>query len=156
MENNSKTIAAAAFLSLFSLLISCKTPAEKNGTSKENKDKTETAVLSETPENERLYRFHCGTCHQWDGSGVPGMYPDLRNNKIVNGNSENLVKMVLLGITEESRNTEEKFSGEMPPLDYLSDKEISSILTYIRVHFNTNDIPVTMEMVKTVRENLFP
>ncbi len=113
-------------------------------------------MTTESPDNERLYRLHCGTCPQWDGSGVPGMYPDLRNSKIVNENMESLIKLVLLGVTEETRNREEKYSGEMPPLDYLSDEDILLILNYIGVLFTSGKHLFTPELVEATRNKTSP
>lgn len=143
------------FILMFvSLIFSCKS-TEKDSRSSGN-EAVEAIIENEISyaKNELLYRQHCGTCHQYDGNGVPGMYPPLVNSISVQADPNDLITMVLKGITTPPEGREEVYAGVMPPQDYLSDEEISEILTYIRIVFGENTSAVTKSDVEAVRKKL--
>jgi cytochrome c553 len=137
-----------------SLIFSCKGKEKESNTSG-NEIFKEIVERDITYSNdELLYRQHCGTCHQYDGHGVPGMYPPLVNTMSVQGDPSKLIKMVLEGITSPTEGREETYAGVMPPQDYLSDEQISEILTYIRTVFGEKSSAVSKSEVEGVRKNL--
>jgi len=101
-----------------------------------------------------LYGQYCGSCHQTDGSGVPGMYPPLAETKYVNGDVEWLVESLVNGLEGPITVKGEEYNNLMPPMDYLSDKEIADILSYIRQSFGNDAEAVTEEQVKQIRASL--
>lgn len=112
---------------------------------------TGTIVSGKVHPGESLYLQHCGTCHQTDGSGVPGMYPPLMDNLTVSGEREDLIRIVLEGITGPIESRNEIYSGVMPPQDYLSDSEISLILSYVRNSFGNIPDPIPIFEVAAIR-----
>jgi mono/diheme cytochrome c family protein len=99
-----------------------------------------------------LYQKYCLSCHQKDGSGVPNMFPPLKNSNWVNGDPNRLIKNVLFGLSGEIEVNDEIYSQVMPKLDYLSDKQIAEILSYIRKNFGNNAKAVRLEEVKVLRK----
>lgn len=100
---------------------------------------------------EKVYREHCLSCHQANGSGVPYTYPPLARADWVSGPQEYLIQMLLQGISGPFYVNGELFDDEMPAYDYLTDREIAAVLTYIRKNFGNQAGPVTPEEVARVR-----
>ncbi|MGC9341250.1 MAG: c-type cytochrome, partial [Bacteroidales bacterium] len=70
--------------------------AEEQIAEAETQQKIPPAILEN---GEDVYKKHCLACHQTDGSGNPGMYPPLDNTKMVNGDKEELIKIILNGLS---------------------------------------------------------
>lgn len=97
-----------------------------------------------------IYETYCLACHQEDGSGVPGMNPPLSKTDWVLGDSIRLIGVVLKGL----KNTEingDSYSNEMPSHDFLTDKQISEVLTFVRKNFGNNAGAISVEDVKKQR-----
>lgn len=144
------------YIFLIAGFFACQPKSTENQTTSQSDLNNQFLVENELSEDEKLYRQHCGTCHQLDGSGVPGMYPPLKDNPTVTGNRDELITMVLAGISGPIEEKNEIYSGEMPPQDYLTDEEISKILTFIKAEFNDNHDAVMVFEVKAVRIMLNP
>ena len=98
---------------------------------------------------------YCITCHQADGKGLPGSgFPPLAGAKWVTGNEDRLIKIVLKGMMGPLEVDGQKYSGQVPMTPYgglLNDKEIASVLTYVRNSFGNKAPAVSPEKVKQVR-----
>lgn len=103
-----------------------------------------------------LYMQFCLSCHMENGEGVPGLYPPLTQTEYVLGDKERLIKIILLGQEGPIVVKGQPYNNIMTKLDFLGDKEISEVLTYVRSHFGNDADPVTIEEVKAVRNNLVP
>jgi mono/diheme cytochrome c family protein len=101
-----------------------------------------------------VYDENCLPCHQADGYGVPAMHPPVVDNEWVLGDKERLIKIVLLGMTGEIEVDGEIYDGVMASADYLTDKEIADVLTYLRKSFGNNASEVSEEEVREVRSSL--
>jgi mono/diheme cytochrome c family protein len=97
-----------------------------------------------------VYENYCLACHQEDGSGVPNLNPPLIQNEWVLGDSARLIKVVLNGL-KGVEVAGESYSNEMPSHDFLSDKDIANVLTYIRKSFGNKASAITPVMVKMQR-----
>jgi len=97
-----------------------------------------------------IYETYCLPCHQEDGSGVPGMNPPLVNTDWVLGDSLRLINVILKGLKDAEVNGD-SFSNEMPAHDFLTDKEIAQVLTYVRTSFGNKAGAITPEDVKKQR-----
>jgi mono/diheme cytochrome c family protein len=105
-------------------------------------------------EGKKTYNQYCLACHQADGAGVPNMNPPLRKSEWVNGDKERLIKVILKGLkNEEIEVLGETYQGFMAPHDFLNDKQIAEVLTYIRANFENKSSNITLDEVKKVREN---
>lgn len=68
-----------------------------------------------------LFDHNCAACHQADGKGIPGAFPNLAGNAYVQGDAKAVAGTVLNG------------RGGMPTFRAeLSRAEIAEILTYVR------------------------
>jgi len=104
-------------------------------------------------QGEQVYNNHCISCHQKDGSGVPSMYPPLKEDKRVLGDKEPLIKVLLKGESGPVLN-KGKYMGAMAPYKHLSDQKIADVLTYIRTNFGNEAGEVTAKEVAGVRQTL--
>jgi mono/diheme cytochrome c family protein len=100
---------------------------------------------------EKIYKQHCMTCHQADGSGAQNMIPPLIKTDYVLGPKAPIIKILLNGMKGEIKVNGDIYAGEMPSQDTLKDSEIAAVLTYVRKSFGNNASVVTMNDVKKVR-----
>jgi mono/diheme cytochrome c family protein len=104
-----------------------------------------------TPIGQVVYEKNCLSCHQADGSGVPGMNPPLAGVSWVTGNKEKLITIVLKGINTPLEIAGELYHNPMPSHQHLTDKEIAYVLSYIRSTFGNKASAVSEEEVRKVR-----
>src|SRR5450830_615311 len=68
-----------------------------------------------------LFLKNCAACHQPTGKGIPGAFPALAGSKFVQGQSNDVAAVLLKG------------RGGMPDFsDSLSDRDIATVLTFVR------------------------
>ena len=143
-------------LSLF--LISCtgkKDPAQTTSTVKERsigaKEEPARIPMAVLERGEEVYRKHCMACHQKDGTGFPKMFPPITNTKTVNGDLSELIGIVLYGLAGEIEVKGEIYNQVMIPHNFLSDREIADLLTYVKANFENSGGRISEEEVRTVR-----
>ena len=143
-------------LLLLTFLISSAMIQQKPKQVKMNHSKT-VKVKKQIVENQLLadsgkiiYETYCLACHQEDGSGVPGMNPPLGKTDWVLGDSTRLINVILKGLKDAEINGD-TYSNEMPSHDFLTDKQISEVLTYVRKSFGNNAGAINVEDVKKQR-----
>jgi len=114
---------------------------------------TESLVIDkETMERgKNVYETYCLMCHQTNGSGVPSTFPPLTETKHVLGPKENLIKIILNGQKGEIEVLGEIYDGEMPAQDFLTNRQVSDVLTFVRNSFGNNASPISPEEVQEVR-----
>ncbi len=78
-----------------------------------------------------IYMQSCVTCHQADGGGVGNLNPPIIKNNYVLGNKTRLINVILKGLNQQDADGE-KYRNVMPPLNYLTDKQVADVLTYVR------------------------
>lgn len=113
-------------------------------------EKKEVNAMAGHP-GKKVYDSVCLACHMRNGSGVPGMHPPIIESDFVNGDPEQLIKIVLEGLSGEMEIKGEIYNSIMPPQAHLSDKEVADLLTFVRGSFGNNSGPVTVEQVQKVR-----
>ncbi|MCU0393188.1 MAG: cytochrome c [Thermoflexibacter sp.] len=118
----------------------------------ENKPADSVATLAELP-GKGTYATYCTVCHQMDGKGVPNMYPPLANKDWVGGDKTRLIKIVLNGLSEPITVNGEKYNAVMASHDFLSDKQIADVLSYVRKSFGNDYEAITEAEVSEVRKN---
>lgn len=99
-----------------------------------------------------IYINHCLTCHQADGGGVPNMNPPLIKTSYITGSHAQLIKVLLNGFSENVDIDGESYSNVMPAHDFLKDREIADVLTYVRKSFGNKSSAITEAQVKAVRD----
>lgn len=113
-------------------------------------DKTETSQVADNP-GKKVYDSVCLACHMRDGSGVPGMHPPLIESEFVNGDPDQLIKIILEGLKGKMEIKGEIYNSIMPPQSNLSDKQIADVLTFVRSNFGNNSGAISPEQVQKVR-----
>ena len=63
------------------------------------------------------------------------MNPPLIHTPYVMGDKARIIKLVLNGFTQGVEINGDKYTNPMPAFNYLKDKEVADILTYVRSHF---------------------
>ncbi|GAB3949400.1 hypothetical protein GCM10028805_25510 [Spirosoma harenae] len=107
------------------------------------------AVATKSP-GQKIYEQNCLSCHQTDGSGVPGLNPPLRGTDWVLGDKTRLINVVLKGLQGQEIEGD-SYDNSMPAHDFLTDAQIADVLTYIRSSFGNKADAITPDEVKTTR-----
>jgi len=110
------------------------------------------ASQSATERGRNIYEGNCLACHQADGSGVPNLTPPLIKTSFVTGDKAKLINIVLKGLRDVEVNGE-SYDNPMPAFEFLSDKEIADVLTYVRSNFGNESNPIKAEEVTSVRKS---
>jgi mono/diheme cytochrome c family protein len=95
---------------------------------------------------------NCMQCHQPNGAGVAGAFPPLDGSERVTGPDHVLAAILLHGIQGEVVVRGQRYRGEMPAWNQLSDEEIAGVLTYIRASWSNRQPPVSPELVAAMRK----
>lgn len=101
-----------------------------------------------------LYKQYCISCHQVNGSGVPGMNPPLIKTEYVLGDKKRLIGILLNGLNEDVEINGEYYSNPMPSQAALKDQEIADILSYVRNSFGNKASTVSTAEVTAVRAGI--
>ena len=112
------------------------------------------STLLSSEEGSSVYKKHCLSCHQTDGSGVPSLYPSLKGNERVVGEKDPLIEVLLLGSKGPFSVDKDKYMGAMAAYKFLSDEDIADVLTYIRTNFSNDASAVSAADVKEVRNSI--
>ena len=101
---------------------------------------------------------HCTTCHQANGQGLPDAgFPPIAGTKWSNGNPDRLIKLTLNGLMGPIEVNGKKYPGQVPMTPFgaiLNDKEIASVLTYVRNSFGNKASAIQPDQVARVREEI--
>jgi mono/diheme cytochrome c family protein len=99
-----------------------------------------TAAMMKT--GAKVYKDHCESCHQADGSGVPHVYPPLNNNQALTmHNPVNPIRIVLNGGFPPSTEGNPRPYGMPPFYQDLNDEQVAAVVTYIRQSWGNNAPP---------------
>lgn len=133
------------FVFLLLLLYSC--GGKKSNTLSNN-------ATSESIENEGkiVYLKYCLACHQSDGSGVPGMYPPLKNSDWLGKDKEILIRQILEGKRGVIVVNGIEYNQIMPKQDFLTSKQIANVLSYVLKEMGNMPDSITVSDVVKVRE----
>ncbi|HTE08624.1 MAG TPA: cytochrome c [Flavitalea sp.] len=99
----------------------------------------------------KVYTTYCLTCHQADGGGVPNLNPPLEKTSYVLGSKTKLIQVLLKGMNQHDDIEGESYSNVMAPFNFLTDQQISDVLTFVRNSFKNKATPITPGDVKYVR-----
>lgn len=113
-------------------------------------DRSESPLVEDLP-GKTVYETNCLACHQADASGVPGMFPPLNQADKVLGPSNELIKVVLFGLSGPVKVKGETYTEEMPAFDYLSNTEIADVLNYIKKIWGNPKPVISIEDVGKIR-----
>ena len=99
----------------------------------------------------KVYTQYCVACHQLDGGGVPNMNPPLEKTAYVNGSKTRLIRIILKGMNTHEEIDGETYSNVMAPFNFLTDQQISDVLSFVRNSFGNKSTAITPGDVKYVR-----
>lgn len=103
-------------------------------------------------EGKNVYLKYCLACHQTDGSGVPGMYPPLKNSDWLGKDKEILIRQILEGMRGIIVVNGKEYNQIMPKQDFLTDKQIANVLSYVLKEMGNLPDSITVSDVAKVRE----
>lgn len=106
---------------------------------------------SSTQPGEIIYIQFCLACHMENGEGVPGLYPPLVHSESALDDKKRLIEAVLHGKDGLIEVNGDQYNSVMAKLDYLGDKEIAEVLSYVRSNFGNITDTITINDVKTLR-----
>ena len=99
-----------------------------------------------------LFTTHCAACHQASGSGLPGAFPPLKGNAVVNDADATKHMHVVLNGLQGEKIGRVAYSSPMPPFrDTLSDADIASIINYERSSWGNHGALVSAAQVAAER-----
>lgn len=98
-------------------------------------------VTAEPARGWEIYSRYCAECHRYEGEGLRGSVPALKENQFVTaGDPAQAIQVVLHG------------QGAMPGFaGRLSDAQIAAVVTYIRIVWGNNASGVSVEQVQSER-----
>ncbi|MEO7072351.1 MAG: cbb3-type cytochrome c oxidase subunit II [Rhodanobacter sp.] len=99
-----------------------------------------------------LFTTHCAACHQANGEGLPGAFPPLKGNAVVNNDDAGKhIDVVLHGLSDAEIDGI-KYPSPMPPFaDSLSDADIANIIDHERSSWGNHGKPVAAADVAAAR-----
>jgi cytochrome c oxidase subunit II len=99
----------------------------------------------------QVYGQSCQACHGADGKGVPGAFPALAANAVVNGPAEAHIKIVLKGLSGKTIDGTH-YAGQMPAFAaQLSDAQIAAVIDHERTSWGNHGATVTPDEVHADR-----
>jgi len=98
-----------------------------------------------------VYNANCMSCHQEQGEGVEGVFPPLAKADYLMADKNRAILQVLKGAKGEMKVNGVVYNGAMDGYSYLTDKEVSDVLNYIRNSFGNKGAAVKPENVKALR-----
>jgi len=142
-----------------SLNISCEHSSQHNKEPVDSSKNTSLGIVNtmtkeqqeEQQAGKTVYLKYCLTCHQSNGSGVPGMHPPLGPGSWVGKDPKELITILKYGLSGKIDVNGDQYKSSMPPQSKLTDEEIAEVLTYVRSSFGNNFKPVRVDLVKKTK-----
>jgi len=99
-----------------------------------------------------LFTANCSACHQANGEGLPGAFPSLKNDAVVDkDDATKHIQVVLQGL-HDAKVSGVVYGSAMPPFaGTLSDAEIADIIDYERSSWGNHGKPVDAAQVAAER-----
>ena len=98
----------------------------------------------------KVFERVCAACHQADGRGVGNVFPPLRDSDYLRADLDRAISSVINGLSGPIVVNGVEYNTAMPPMAYLSDEEVASVLTFVLEEWNGGG-GVTVEQVASVR-----
>ena len=94
----------------------------------------------------------CAGCHGSDGLALEGEAPPLAGSSWVAGPETRLIRIVMHGVRGPIQVGDKIYDREMPGVGRrLSDREMASMLSFVRSRWGASSAPITPEAVRRVR-----
>ncbi len=134
----------------FATFLSC------NGENKPSETNT-SAEIQSTPSTvdvsaaEPIYSQNCATCHQANGEGIPGVFPELKASDFLKKDKAEVIKVALNGSKSSIIVNGTTYSGGMMNINEISDKDGADVINYILNSWGNNMGTVTESDVAASR-----
>ena len=103
-----------------------------------------------------LFERNCFVCHQFNGAGIPGVFPPLAGSDLLTGDLERGIKAVVEGLSGELVVLGKRYNGSMPAMG-LNNAEVADVFTYVLNNWGNAGGAVSADQVKAVRSrSAFP
>jgi mono/diheme cytochrome c family protein len=99
----------------------------------------------------KIFTQACAACHMPDGSGVANLQPPLIGSKVIAGDPNQLINVLLKGPAAVLPAGRPKYSNTMPAFNVLSDEDLAGVINYVRARFAPGSSPVTVQQVAAQR-----
>ena len=101
-----------------------------------------------------LFDDNCSACHQRDGAGLPGAFPNLAKSDFLQACPTCAIDFVVNGHTGRVIVNGKPYDGSMPPIGTgLTDQDIADIVTYVLNSWGNHGPTVTGAEVAGVRRS---
>ena len=100
---------------------------------------------------EQLYQTYCGACHLQNGKGDESRFPPLDSSEYVMGDKDRLIGILLNGLHEPITVKGKEWNSVMPSHGFLTDEQLSLVLSYVRKNFGHNASEVSVAEVTAKR-----
>jgi len=110
------------------------------------------ATAGDASKGQALFTANCAACHQANGEGLPGAFPSLKADAVVNdADPTRHIDAVLKGL-QGARVGGVVYSSPMPPFGAaLSDADVAAIIDYERSSWGNHGSTVTVAQVAAER-----
>ena len=99
-----------------------------------------------------LYAQNCAACHQTNGQGLPGAFPPLAKSDFIAANPNAVLEVTTKGRQGKMVVNGQEFNNIMPAMSYLSDADLSRIVTYVLNSWGNPGGTVSAKQVATYRK----
>lgn len=102
-----------------------------------------------------IYAARCVSCHQADGSGIPGRCPPIPGSPVLAGSLDDLIQLILIGKKGPITRDGVVYSGVMPAWRYdLNDSQIADVVNELNSRWQPQRPKVSPETVQKIRQSL--
>ncbi|GJQ63877.1 MAG: nitrite reductase, copper-containing [Melioribacteraceae bacterium] len=99
-----------------------------------------------------VYQQTCFACHGSDGSGIPNVFPPLKNSDWLEKHGKaGAIDVVVNGLNGAIEVNGNKYNNVMPP-QQLTDRQVAAVLTYVYKEINKTDETFTIDDVKKYKK----
>ena len=99
-----------------------------------------------------LYQQNCAACHQPEGQGLPGAFPPLAKSDFIAANPASVLEVTVKGRQGKMIVNGVEYNNVMPAMSYLSDKDLSRIVTFVLNSWGNPGGTVSFQQVKDFRK----
>lgn len=99
------------------------------------------AASAQPPDGAAIFRDQCAVCHQPAGQGLRGQFPPLAGNADIFLSRDFPARVVLFGLSGKIVVRGETLDSAMPPLDFLTDREIAAVVAFVRQSWGNAGLP---------------
>ncbi len=99
-----------------------------------------------------VYQQNCAACHQANGEGLAGTFPELKGADFLKGTKADVIKVALNGSKDPITVNGTTYSGGMMSINEISDKDGAAVVNYILNSWGNNLGTVTEAEVAASRK----